>query len=257
MTPAGQPAEPRAGFAAASEHAARDAAGQAGLDSRGCRLIRRFGSAVYHLPAAEAVARVAQLKLPDTAARLAASVQVTRWLTETGFPCVEPLSVTQPVTSHGCVVTFWRYLPQDGPGPGPGPGAADLGRLLRQLHKLGAPPVVLPAYRPLTSVLQAASASLAIDAGQRAWLADRGRQLLAAYDDLCFQLPAGMIHADAWLGNLLRAGDRVVLADWDNVSAGPREIDLIPTMQAVRFGLSDDQRDAFAAACPAAFLVMT
>ena len=57
-----------------------------------------------------------------------------------------------------------------------------------------------------------------------------------------------MIHGDAWWGNLLRDGDRVVLADWDNVSTGPREIDLIPTLQASRFGLPEHERDAFIAA---------
>jgi hypothetical protein len=41
---------------------------------------------------------------------------------------------------------------------------------------------------------------------------------------------------------------RVVLADWDAASAGPREIDLIPTVQGVRFGLSEAERDAFLAA---------
>ena len=39
-----------------------------------------------------------------------------------------------------------------------------------------------------------------------------------------------------------------MLADWDAVSAGPREVDLIPTLQATRFGLPEDQRDAFIAA---------
>lgn len=57
----------------------------------------------------------------------------------------------------------------------------------------------------------------------------------------------GMIRSDAYRGNLLREGDRVVLADWDAVNAGPREADLIPTLQATRFGLPDDQRDAFVA----------
>lgn len=39
-----------------------------------------------------------------------------------------------------------------------------------------------------------------------------------------------------------------MLADWDNVSLGPREIDLVPTLQAPRFGLRADQRDSFIAA---------
>lgn len=51
---------------------------------------------------------------PDSVARLDTSVQVTRWPTGIGFPSVEPLPVEQPVTSHGRVVTFWQYLPQDG-----------------------------------------------------------------------------------------------------------------------------------------------
>ena len=72
--------------------------------------------------------------------------------------------------------------------------------------------------------------------------------LLDAYGQLRFPLPPGMIHGDAYRGNLLRDGCRVVLADWDAVSAGPREIDLIPTLQAPRFGLPKGQRDAFIAA---------
>jgi Ser/Thr protein kinase RdoA (MazF antagonist) len=70
-------------------------------------------------------------------------------------------------------------------------------------------------------------------------------KLLDAYSRLSFQLPAGLIHGDAWRGNLLRDRHRVVLADWDTVSTGPREIDLIPTLQAPRFGLPAGQRDAF------------
>ena len=57
-----------------------------------------------------------------------------------------------------------------------------------------------------------------------------------------------MIHGDAYRGNLLRDGHQVVLANWDAVSVGPREIDLIPTLQGIRFGLSESQRDAFIAA---------
>jgi aminoglycoside phosphotransferase (APT) family kinase protein len=157
---------------------------------------------------------------------------------------VEPLPVSQPVTSHGCVVTFWRYLPQEGPEPRP----ADLGLLLRRLHRLGQPPVELPAYRPLRSVRSAIEISRAIDEEERAWLTARCAQLLDAYDRLSFQLPIGMIHGDAYRGNLLRGGQRAVLADWDAVSNGPREIDLIPTLQAPRFGLSESERDAFIAA---------
>lgn len=50
-----------------------------------------------------------------------------------------------------------------------------------------------------------------------------------------------MIHGDAWAGNLLSAPETspigAVLGDWDWVSAGPREVDLIPTWHAAaRYG---------------------
>jgi Ser/Thr protein kinase RdoA (MazF antagonist) len=106
----------------------------------------------------------------------------------------------------------------------------------------------LAAYQPLVSVRRAVEASRVIDEEERGWLRTRCEQLQAAYCKLSFQLPDGMIHGDAWRGNLLRDGQRVVLADWDTVSTGHREIDLIPTLQAPRFGLPETQCDAFVAA---------
>jgi aminoglycoside phosphotransferase (APT) family kinase protein len=226
--------------ASALQHAAR----HRGLNAHGARLIRLFATAVYYLPAADAVARIALVTSPDSVTKLAMSVRVTRWLAGIGFPAVEPLPVDQPVTSHGCAVTFWRYLPQEGPRPGP----AELGRLLRWLHRLEPRPGLLPAYRPLVSVQRVIEASRAIEEDERTWLTNRCAQLLDAYDRLHFPLQAGMIHGDAYRGNLLCDGHRVVLADWDAVSVGPREIDLVPTLQAARFGLPEDQRNAFIAA---------
>jgi hypothetical protein len=240
MTFAHQPAGPAPDFPTTAADALTDAAAHCGLDARGARLMRLFGTAVYHLPAADAVARIALLT-PGSVSRLATSVRVTRWLTQTGFPSVEPLPVDQPVTTDSCVVTFWRYLPQHEPAPGP----ADLGHLLRQLHQVGPAPVPLAVYQPLVSVRRAIDTSRAISDEERAWLRDHCAHLLDAYSRLSFQLPTGLIHGDAWRGNLLRDQHQVVLADWDAVSTGHREIDLIPTLQAPRFGLPADQRDAF------------
>jgi hypothetical protein len=47
--------------------AVRYAAECCGLDPRGARLIRLFATAVYHLPAAGAVARIALVTSPDMA----------------------------------------------------------------------------------------------------------------------------------------------------------------------------------------------
>jgi Ser/Thr protein kinase RdoA (MazF antagonist) len=125
---------------------------------------------------------------------------------------------------------------------------ADLGRLLHKLHGLGPPPVALPAYRPLLSARRAIASGRAIDEDERGWLGERCDRLVTAYGQLRFQLPAGMIHGDAYRGNLLRDAQQVVLADWDAVSTGPREVDLIPTLQATRFRLPVEQRAAFVGA---------
>jgi hypothetical protein len=50
-------------------------------------------------------------------------------------------------------------------------------------------------------------------------------------------LPAtAPVHGDAHPGNLIHALDRVVLCDWDAVSHGPREQDLIPVRLGYRYG---------------------
>jgi aminoglycoside phosphotransferase len=231
-------------LAQAAPRALADAAQRSGLDATGATLIRLYSTAVYHLPAATAVARIAAPASPQLVSRLATSVTITRWLTESGFPSVEPLPVEQPVTAHGCAVTFWRYLPQHSRPP----SVAELGTLLRSLHGLGSPPCPLPDYEPLRSFRAAIQASQAISANERAWLTGYCHHLLGAYHQLQFRQPAGLIHGDAWRGNLLWDQGRVVLCDWDAVSTGPREIDLIPTFQAPRFGLPEADRDAFIAA---------
>jgi Phosphotransferase enzyme family len=238
-------ASPVADLTQVAELAVRHAARHCGLDESGAKLIRLFGTAVYHLPAANAVARVAALTSSSTLARLDTSVTVTRWLSSIRFPAVEPLPVDQPVSTDGCAVTLWQYLPQDGPQP----SVADLGNLLRRLHDLPLPPTPLSAYRPLTSVGRAIRDSQALSEEERAWLAAHRDRLLHAYHQLHFLQPGGMIHGDAYRGNLLRGpGGSAVLTDWDAVSIGPREIDLVPTFQAPRFGLPEPECDAFAAA---------
>ena len=173
---------PPADFPTAAASALRDAASRSELNIRGARLVRLFGTAVY-LPSADAVARIALLTSPNSVTRLATSLRTARWLAEAAFPTVEPLPVDQPVSSNGCVVTFWRYLSQEGPAPDP----ADLGFLLRWLHQLDPPPVPLPEYRPLVSVRRAIEVSLAIDEEDRGWLRTRCGQLQAAYCGLSFR----------------------------------------------------------------------
>ncbi|GAA3145757.1 aminoglycoside phosphotransferase family protein [Planomonospora alba] len=216
----------------------------AGLDARGAALLRDFANAVYHLPAERVVVRLTQAR-PGRYDRLAVSVRVTRWLAGQGFPAVRPLDVRQPVAADGFLATFWRYEEHIGPLPDP----AALGPLLRRLHELPPVPFELPVHDPFGPVRRAIDASRVLGEDERSWLLGRCDDLAEAYyERVRFALPYGLIHGDAHRGNLIRTRKGLLLCDWDSVCAGPRETDLIPTLQGVRFGLTERQRANFSQA---------
>ncbi|HEX6076675.1 MAG TPA: hypothetical protein VFZ32_15605, partial [Micromonosporaceae bacterium] len=129
--------------------ALRDVCAITRLDSRDALLLHRHATVVYHLPRADAVARIAPSDHAE-AARL--SIQVTRWLLSSGFPATAPLDIEQPVVVRHSVVTFWHYHPQ---GNLPLPPVTRLAGLLRRLHSFGSPPFPLPPYKPLKGFLSA------------------------------------------------------------------------------------------------------
>ena len=177
---------PAADLSELAPHALADAARRANLDDAEARLIRLFSTAVYHLPAADAVARIALVTSPQSVTRLATSVRVTRWLDASGFPAVEPAARRSAGLSHGCAITFWRYLPQHGPAPGP----ADLGYLLRRLHtsarlRSRCP----PTGRSSRSAGRSKPARRSATRNEPGWRPLR--TAAAPYDQLDFDLPPG------------------------------------------------------------------
>jgi len=218
-----------------------DACHQVGLDPTGAVLMRYHVNAVYHLPHARAVVRLSAARRLDQARR---SIDVTRWLIAGGFPATAPLDVLQPVPTDGCMATFWRYYDQTGRSLPPPP---KLAQLLRQLHRFEPPPLPLPTYQPLTSFLDElrAHGPHVLVAPEYAFLQDQAEELLTTYGGLPSALGSGLIHGDARLGNLLWDQDAVVLGDWDSVSIGPREFDLVITYQGTRYGRSAADLDAF------------
>lgn len=214
-----------------------DALGQVcrsfGVEPDDAVLLHSRSNAVYHLPHADTVVRLA----PDTALRQQRAttvVQISRWLaTAEPLIALEPLPGTQPVVGAAAVATFWPYRASS-----TAPSLADLATLLRELHARDAPPFPLPDYRPLHRLQEA----LTIDNGRpspvlpqddRAWLVDRTDDLLAQFAALRFPLGIGLVHGDPHDGNLVH--DRRhgwLLIDWDSACRGPRELDLL-------IGLSD------------------
>lgn len=212
------------------------------LDPTDTKPLREHASSVFLMPAEQLVARVRD----DPAAVEVADrvVRVTGWLAEHGVPVTIPADVPHPVAVDEFVITFWPYLPQHSAKP---PISA-LGAILRSLHHTPNPPEQLPAYQPLDGFGTLVAASSALEAADQKWLLDRHAQLVGAYDALDSQLGVGLIHGDAYQGNLLWAGDTVVLGDWDDVATGPRELDLANTYQSVRFGRSQADLDDLATA---------
>jgi phosphotransferase family enzyme len=211
-----------------------------GLATRDARLIHRYSNAVYHLPAENAVARITSGSLEH--AQLA--YDLTAWLIDRyGVAATAPLTDAPPVqTGDGAVVSFWRYYPQLEDRPKP--MSIHLARVLRRLHEVEHVPYELEVWQPLTSLSAALAdpaAAINLTDEERAWLvgyvAEVREQVLA----LDSPLGDGLIHGDAWAGNLLwhtAAGPgEVVIGDWDWTSYGPREVDLIPTWHAaIRYG---------------------
>jgi aminoglycoside phosphotransferase (APT) family kinase protein len=210
------------------------------LSTVDARLIHHYSNAVYHLPAEHAVARIPR----GSPARAGLAHDVTRWLVgHHGVAATAPLDRARPVqVEDGSVVSFWTYYPQPA-GTDP-PTSVHLARVLRRLHGVEAVPFELATWHPLSSLSAvladpAAAGNLADD--DREWLTGHLAEIRTAVLGLDFPLGHGLIHGDAWAGNLLwhtAAGpDEVVIGDWDQVSYGPREVDLIPTWHAtIRYG---------------------
>ncbi|HVB43328.1 MAG TPA: phosphotransferase [Streptosporangiaceae bacterium] len=224
------------------------AAAHLGVPVHDARLLRLHSNANFALPSAGLVVRIATN--PGALDRVAASIAVTRWLADRGFPCAVPAGIEdQPLVIAGHVVSVWRYVPTTDT---PAPTGADIGRLLRDLHAQGDPPHPLRRLGdPFASVASAMEeAPDSVPEPSRSWLADRIASLRRQWSGMDFPLPAGLIHGDAHISNLMRAtSGEVILGDWDHVATGPREWDLIQIYyMRRRFGRAgEDDIEAFTA----------
>ncbi len=222
-----------------------------GLSPVGAQLIHRYSNAVYLLPAENAVARITTGSVHR--ARLAHAA--TGWLAERhGVAAALPLAEAAPVeVGPSTVVSFWTHYPQ--PAARAEPTSVHLARVLRGLHAVGAVPFELEPWQPLTSLSAALGDPAArsnLPRDDLDWLVGYVTDMRTRVLALESPLGHGVIHGDAWAGNLLwntAAGtDAVVIGDWDWVSYGPREVDLIPTWHAAaRYGRGAHWSTSFAA----------
>ncbi|MDT3445552.1 MULTISPECIES: phosphotransferase family protein [unclassified Pseudofrankia] len=218
----------------------------AGLDDTDAVALKLTVNSVYRLPRAGAVVRVATSAAMTH--RIPKVVQVARWLEDEGVPAVRLLpAVPAPVAAGGAQATIWVDA---GPGAPPAPTAAELGAALRGLHALAPPRPALPRWDPLDDVRRRMSDAEALPAADRVFLEELVGRVEAGLRTVRYQLPTAVIHGDAHLGNLIRRPDgQVVLCDFDSVSIGPAEWDLIPlAVGATRFAYPPGSHTQLAAA---------
>ncbi|TDD72041.1 aminoglycoside phosphotransferase family protein [Jiangella aurantiaca] len=207
---------------------------RAGLDPAPAELIRRAENSVYRLPG-EVIARVGRSGQTAAAGN---EVRVAHWLERAGLPAVRALpGVEQPVDVDGVPVTFWRALP-------PHQEAADrqVADVLRRLHVLDPPgEFALPELAPFVRVRDRIAAAPTVSAADRAWLLGYLAELEARHAELPGGLAAGVVHGDAWAGNVVADGGGTVwLLDLERFSFGPPEWDLVSTaVRMTSFGTLD------------------
>ncbi|WP_431910834.1 phosphotransferase family protein [Amycolatopsis thermoflava] len=199
------------------------AAHLAGLDASGATLIRLGENDLWRLPGG-VVARIARAGQDAAAAK---EVAVAHWLEDCGVDAVRVIrDINQPVHADGRPVTFWHELPPHEQGT-----VADVAAALRQVHKLEPPTgFTLPELAPFVRLAERIDRATTLTGTDRAWLAQHLAALQDRYADLPAGLPPGVVHGDAWRGNIARtANGRVVLLDFERTAIGPPEWDLVST----------------------------
>ncbi|WP_248959067.1 phosphotransferase enzyme family protein [Sphaerisporangium perillae] len=196
---------------------------ETGLDPDRAELIKFTNNAVFRLRADPVVVRIAG----STAARERAGlvVRVARWLAAHDYPAVRLLpGFEQPIRLHGQMITLWEHVPDTGPRP----DGAGLAVLLKRLHRLPGAPAGLPQWRPMQEVRQRLAEPEELDAGDHTFLLQECDEVEEQLARLRFVLPPGVIHGDAFLGNVIAGPHGPVLCDFDSTGLGPREWDLAP-----------------------------
>lgn len=218
----------------------RQACEEASLSADEARLLRLGSNAVYRLTA-PVVVRIGR---PDSDSALAhQTVAVARWLESAEYPAVRALHVDQPLIIEGHAITFWKALSDEYAT------IEEMADVFARLHELTAPASLrLPALGPFTDADKRIAESDWLTPEDREYMASRLGRLRDEYDRLEFDLPPGVIHGDASIGNVLHdLNGKPAVIDLDDFCIGPREWDLIQTaLYADRYGWhTHEEYDAF------------
>lgn len=195
-----------------------------GLDGSDARLIRLGENALFHLPAAAVVVRIARTM--DYWRDSGKEVAVSRWLRDSGFPAARAHDLAQPIEVLGHPVTFWQFI------EGRNGSSADialLGTLLRQLHEMPRPEGFdLPCEDVLGRVRRRIG-NAPVSPADKDFLSNRVHELSAAVSALNYPLSVAPTHGDAHVQNLMISGNQPVLIDFERFAWGHPEWDISMT----------------------------
>ncbi len=204
-----------------------------GVSAGDARLLHLTNNAVFALPSAAIVIRIARThRLHD---RVSKVVRLAQWFAHVDAPAIRlAADVEQPVQVGRLLASVWKYVPPTSPAP----TAEDLGRALREFHTPSVPPFPLPVWDPVGDARRRLDEAEGLGDHARGFLVgwcDRLEPRLAA---LRCATEGQLIHGDAHVGNLLREpSGRVVLCDFDATCVGPRQVDLVAVaVGEARFG---------------------
>jgi hypothetical protein len=208
-------------FGEVARRALEEACRVGGVNGADATLIRLGENALYRLPSAGVVGRVARsMSHWDDAVK---EVAVARWLSAEGIRAGSVLDIIQPIHTDGHPVTFWHYI--DG-RPGSHMDIVNLAEVLQRLHRLERPSSWdLPSIAILDRVERRVTGA-AIPASDQAFLLDRCRQLDESLQTLSFPLDRTAVHGDAHVANLMVTGSDTLLIDFERFSWGQPEWDL-------------------------------
>lgn len=231
------------------ETVTRAVAHAVGLDATGWRLVKFTNNAVVRLPASKAVVRIAGSDAVGR--RVPVVLAAAEVYAAAGVPAVR-LHPRAPAAVHvlGHVATVWV----DGRDErAASPDAAALAAALRRVHAIDGVPPQIPRWDPVASIRRRIAAADGAGEEALAFLAaqcDAVAPLVAALADVPPLLPAGLLHGDAFVGNLVPSRPVPLLCDFDATAVGPREWDLTPVaVGAARMDYADG--GGYAAFCAA------
>ncbi|MFD7157634.1 phosphotransferase [Kribbella sp. NPDC059898] len=217
-------------------HALKGICQEAGLVADGAELVKYTNNAVFRLPSQHVVVRFGAGDLAGQRADHVAGIAT--WLQSNDAPAAKLASgVSEPVVFENYSATIWELLEAGNPAW----TGAELAVPLLDWHAL-TPPQGLKPWDPFSSARSRLAMADGLAPDDHAWLTQQWAEVEAGYRAILPDLQVGLLHGDAYIGNLLREPTgRFVFCDFDGTSVGPLAYDLVvAAVSALRFGAIQD-----------------